>query len=115
LANATQLDLPSLGTGSLEAARGDDHIADDGVVLSGEVDIFGHPYDAVAMAAAMAAGNSWSGGVWNGNTWSGNTWSGALWTGNTWSGNSWSGNSWSGESWTGDSWTGDSWHGATWD
>ncbi len=104
----------SVGTGSLELARGTDHVSDDGVVLSGEQDIFGHEFNSPAMAALEAAGNSWSGGVWNGNSWSGNSWSGNSWSGNSWSGNSWSGNSWSGNSWSGNSWSGNSWSGNSW-
>jgi serine protease AprX len=104
----------SVGTGSLELARGTDHLSDDGIVLSGELDIFGHPFDSPATALLEAAGNSWSAGVWNGNSWSGNSWSGNSWSGNSWSGNSWSGNSWSGNSWSGNSWSGNSWSGNSW-
>ncbi|HXJ62742.1 MAG TPA: S8 family serine peptidase, partial [Actinomycetota bacterium] len=114
LTNAAQTDPVSTGTGSLEASRGDDHLTDDGVVLAGEIDIFGHPYDSVAMAALMAAEASWSGGVWNGNTWSGAAWSGNTWSGDTWSGNSWSGNTWSGNTWSGNTWSGNTWSGNTW-
>jgi serine protease AprX len=102
------------GTGSLEASRGVDHVTLDGVVLRGEQDIFGHPFDSVAMAALEALGHSWSGGTWNGNSWSGSSWSGSSWSGNSWSGNSWSGNSWSGSSWSGNSWSGSSWSGNSW-
>jgi serine protease AprX len=106
--------VPALGVGSLEGSRGDDHLSDDGVVLSGEQDIFGQPFDTVAMAPGTAAGNTWSGGVWNGNTWSGNTWSGNTWSGAVWSGNSWSGNTWSGNTWSGNTWSGNTWSGNTW-
>jgi serine protease AprX len=106
--------IPATGLGSLEASRGSDHISDDGVELRGEIDIFGHSYVSAAMAAGMAAGNTWSGGVWNGNTWSGNTWSGNTWSGNTWSGNTWSGNTWSGNTWSGNTWSGNTWSGNTW-
>jgi serine protease AprX len=99
----------STGGGTLEASRGTDHLMANGVVLSGEQDIFGQPFDSTAMAAAEAAGNSWSGGMWNGNSWSGSSWSGINWSGNSWSGSSWSGNSWSGSSWSGSSWSGSSW------
>ncbi len=104
----------SNGTGSLEAARGSDHLTINGVKLTGERDIFGRPFDAVVMATLAASGNSWSGGTWNGNSWSGNSWSGNSWSGNSWSGNSWSGNSWSGNSWSGNSWSGNSWSGNSW-
>jgi len=105
---------PSTGTGTLDGSRGTERLTDDGVVLSGEKDIFGHAFNAAAMATAEAAGNSWSGGTWNGNSWSGNSWSGNSWSGNSWSGNSWSGNSWSGNSWSGNSWSGNSWSGNSW-
>jgi serine protease AprX len=132
-ASSTQTDswhMPSSGNGSLEQSRGTDHLTLNGVVLTGEQDIFGHSFNSSAMAAAEAAGTSWSGGSWNGNdwsgdgwgddgswegnTWSGNSWSGNTWSGNTWSGNSWSGNSWSGNSWSGNSWSGNSWSGNSW-
>jgi len=105
---------PSTGIGSLEAARGEDHLTRDGVVLTGEQDIFGASFDSVTMAALEAAGNSWSGGTWNGNSWSGSSWSGSSWSGHSWSGSSWSGSSWSGSSWSGNSWSGSSWSGSSW-
>ena len=107
-------DVASTGIGSLELSRGTDHVTDDGVILTGEQDIFGHAFDAAAMAVLEAAGISWSGGVWNGNSWTGDSWSGNSWSGNSWSGNSWSGNSWSGNSWSGNSWSGTSWSGNSW-
>jgi serine protease AprX len=114
LPSSTQSWTPSTGTGSLEQARGTDHLTRDGVVLTGERDIFGAPVDTSQLAALEAAGNSWSGGIWNGNSWSGNSWSGNSWSGNTWSGNSWSGNSWSSGSWTGNTWSGNSWSSTDW-
>jgi serine protease AprX len=117
---------PSNGKGSLEAARGSQHVVLDGVVLEGEADIFGRPFDSSAMAEAARtwvggdwngntwSGNTWSGNTWSGNTWSGNTWSGNTWSGNTWSGSTWSGSTWSGSTWSGSTWSGDSWQGATW-
>jgi serine protease AprX len=103
-----QLHMLSTGTGSVELSRGKDHLTRDGVVLAGEIDIFGMPF------ASGAAGSTWSGGVWNGSTWSGSTWSGSTWSGSTWSGSTWSGSTWSGSSWSGSSWSGSSWSGSTW-
>jgi len=105
---------PSRGGGSLEDARGSDHLTRDGVVLTGEQDIFGSPFNSVAMAALESNRSAWTGGTWNGNSWSGNSWSGNSWSGSSWSGNSWSGNSWSGSSWSGNSWSGNSWSGSSW-
>jgi serine protease AprX len=109
----------SNGTGSLEASRGSDHIAVNGVLLQGEQDILGDPFDSAAMAALEAAGSSWSDGTWNGSvwtgsSWSGSSWSGALWDGSSWSGSSWSNLIWSGSSWSGSSWSGSSWSGSSW-
>ena len=61
----------STGTGSLEQSRGSDHLTLDGIVLNGEIDIFGHPFDARAVADLEAAASSWNRGTWNGNSWSG--------------------------------------------
>jgi len=101
----------SSGTGTLEAARGQDHLTRDGVVLTGERDIFGHSFDSQSIAAGSG---SWSGGCWNGSTWSGSTWSGSTWSGSTWSGSTWSGSTWSGSSWSGQSWSGASWATGSW-
>jgi serine protease AprX len=114
LPSSMQTWASSSGTGSLEGSRGSNHIARDGVVLSGEQDIFGAPVDTTALAAAEATGNSWSGGVWNGNSWSGDGWSGNSWSGNSWSGNSWSSSVWSGNSWSGNSWSSSVWSGSSW-
>ncbi|MGB8860241.1 MAG: S8 family serine peptidase [Ilumatobacteraceae bacterium] len=96
------------GLGSVELARGRDHLTLNGVVLSGEVDIFGMPF------SPGASGSTWSGGDWNGSSWSGSSWSGSSWSGSSWSGSSWSGSSWSGSSWSGSSWSGSSWSGSSW-
>ena len=109
-----QYNAPSTGTGSLEASRGTDHISMNGVVLQGEQDIFGQPFNSAAMASLEAAGSSWSGGMWNGSLWAGSSWSGSSWSGSSWSGSSWSGSSWSGSSWSGSSWSGSSWSGSSW-
>ena len=111
---ARQRYTPSAGTGTLEGARGSVHVVANGIVLTGEQDIFGNAFNSAAMAAAEANGASWSGGTWNGASWSGASWSGASWSGASWSGASWSGASWSGASWSGASWSGASWSGASW-
>jgi serine protease AprX len=123
---STQLYPYSLGTGTLEGARGSAHVVDPltGQSLSGERDIFGQAWNGVTWAPAALAGSSWSGGVWNGSSWSGSSWSGSSWSGSSWSGSSWSGSSWSGSSWSsygfssnrwsGSSWSGSSWSGSSW-
>ena len=111
---ATQTHTLSNGTGSLDAARGSHRVVDEGVAISGEVDIFGNPFSGASWSQAAAAGASWSGGSWNGASWSGASWSGASWSGASWSGASWSGASWSSKSWSGASWSGASWSGASW-
>src|SRR6185295_1094927 len=105
---ATKTFPAATGTGLVELARGHDHPTMDGVVLEGEIDIFGQPF------TSATAGSTWSGGEWNGSTWSGSTWSGSSWSGSTWSGSTWSGSTWSGSTWSGSSWSGSSWSGSSW-
>jgi len=112
--NARQFHLFSLGSGSLEASRGSSHLSLNGVLLQGEQDIFGQPFNSVKMAVLEANGSSWSGGTWNGSQWTGNSWSGSSWSGSSWSGSTWSGNSWSGSSWSSLVWSGNSWSGSSW-
>jgi serine protease AprX len=104
----------SQGNGSLELARGGDHLQLNGVALSGEKDIFGHSFQSDQMAWAAADRRSWVGGDWNGTTWTGTTWSGTTWSGTTWSGTTWSGTTWTGTTWTGTTWSGTTWSGTTW-
>jgi len=49
--------IPSTGTGSLEASRGDSHVVDpaNGATLTGEVDALGEPWDARSWSTASAA------------------------------------------------------------
>ncbi len=104
----------STGNGSLEKARGGNHLVRDGVALKGERDIFGRRFRSSSMAASAAAGTSWSGGTWNRSTWSGNEWSGNEWSANEWSGTSWSGNEWSANEWSANEWSANEWSGNEW-
>ncbi|HYA45000.1 MAG TPA: S8 family serine peptidase [Acidimicrobiales bacterium] len=113
-ANGQLLLATPTGTGLLEAGRGGVYVADNGVNLSGEQDIFGHQFNSASMAALEASASSWSGGTWNGNTWSGNGWCAKGWCTATWSGKDWAGNPWSGSRWSGMTWTGSRWSGAGW-
>ncbi len=113
---ATQNWPVATGTGTLEGARGDSHVADptDGTVLTGEVDAMGSPWDARSWREATAAGNAWTGGTWNGRTWSGSDWSGSSWTARSWRDATWSGASWAGGAWQARSWRGDTWSSSGW-
>ena len=106
---STQTWAPSLGTGSLETARGAEHLVRNGTAVTGEVAVNG-----ASWTGASWTGASWTGGIWNGASWTGASWRGASWTGASWTGASWTGASWTGASWTGASWTGASWTGASW-
>jgi serine protease AprX len=116
LGSSNSPNMTATGTGTIQATRGTNILVDPatGIALTGERDIFGHPIDTTALAAAEATGSSWSGGMWNGSSWSGSSWSGSSWSGSSWSGSSWSGSSWSGSSWSGSSWSGSSWSGSSW-
>jgi serine protease AprX len=106
----------ALGTGTLEGARGNAHVADpvNGVVLTGEKDIMGKAWKPATWCPLAASGTAWSGGTWNGTTWSGTTWSSLAWAGRTWSGTTWSGTTWSGTTWSGRTWSNAVWTGTTW-
>ena len=104
----------STGLGSLEAARGTQHVMVDGSLLEGEVTVTGAAWEPVAWVAASTLGSSWTGSSWTGSSWTGSSWTGSSWTGSSWTGSSWTGSSWTGSSWTGSSWTGSSWTGSSW-
>ncbi|NYJ06836.1 S8 family serine peptidase [Petropleomorpha daqingensis] len=112
--NATQRWRLSVGTGSLEAARGSVHVSVNGRRISGEVDVHGRTFNSRTVASGIANRSNWSGVSWSGVSWSGVSWSGVSWSGVSWSGVSWSGVSWSGVSWSGVSWSGVSWSGVSW-
>ncbi len=118
-AQAAQTWPVSTGLGSLEQARGSQHVAMDGVELVGEQHVLG-AFDAAAWAPRSAAFSAWSDGTWaggelTGGCWCTDTWSGKSWTGKSWTGKSWTSDGWTGTSWTGKSWTGKSWTGAAGD
>jgi serine protease AprX len=125
---AVQVFAPSLGTGSLDGARGSARMSWNGVALRGEVDIFGRPVDTLRLAQSLIGGTAWKGGVFNGvvwtgsgwgraltaDGWSGTAWNSATWTNNSWSNNSWSSNPWSNNSWSNNSWSNNSWSNNSW-
>jgi serine protease AprX len=126
---------PSLGTGTLDAARGTLHLVRETTTLRGERTIFdggrldllrwvgrtlrgtvwigGEWMDEVWTAACWCA-ESWAGDAWKGRSWTTLDWSGRSWTSGAWRGRSWTGRSWTGDDWQGRSWTSDTWSGDTW-
>ncbi len=95
----------STGLGSLEAARGSDHISDNNVDLTGEQDVFGSPWSAAGWPAASSSGSTWAGGLFHGSVWAGACWCGVSWTARTWSDASWGGSDWAGVPWLSHSWS----------
>jgi serine protease AprX len=112
--DAVQGFVQSVGTGSLEAARGSRHVTVNGWTVRGEVDVHGRWFNSAAVAGGMATRTNWSGTSWTGITWSGITWSGITWSGITWSGITWSGITWSGITWSGITWSGITWSSSMW-
>ena len=112
---ADQTHAVSTGTGSIEAARGGEHlVAADGTVLEGEIDLQGAPWDPAKWAPRSAAGAAWDGGVWNGNTWAGADWEGMGVSGSPLQGHTWRSEVWTGHTWRADLWLGHTWRGHTW-
>ncbi|HEY4604428.1 MAG TPA: S8 family serine peptidase, partial [Blastococcus sp.] len=119
------------GTGSLEAARGNSHVGDDTAVLSGEVDVFGQPWNGASWAKADAARQVWKGGNWRGQTLTGggwkdvsgrktwptrawtqtgvgvtvtSDWTARMWRDDAWTARMWRDNDWSARMWRDESW-----------
>lgn len=116
---ATQIWPASIGNGSLELARGGDHVVVNGQLIQGNTTILGTSWTGTSWTGTSWTngtwdGTSWTGGTWMGTSWTGTSWTGTSWTGTSWTGTSWTGTSWTGTSWTGTSWTGTSWTGTTW-
>jgi serine protease AprX len=109
----TQTWPASTGLGSLEKARGTQHVADDGVELTGERHVLG-PFDARTWASASAGFTAWNGGAWAGSPWLGGCWCSTSWTGSSWTGKAWSGTNWAGKAWSGETWSGKAWSGKSW-
>jgi serine protease AprX len=111
---ATQQWAKGTGTGTVEGARGTSHVADEGVELVGEFDIFGRAWVGATWAPTALAGTSWAAGTWNGSVWTGTCWCAASWSGTSWTGSRWIGESWNGSRWIDQSWTGSRWIGSRW-
>ena len=111
---STQTWPRSTGLGTLEGARGSDHVGDNGVDLTGEKDIFGKPWVPSTWAPASTAGTSWSSGTFNGSDWAGACWCGSSWTSLTWSSRTWSSRTWSGRTWSSTAWDSRTWSSRTW-
>ena len=124
--SAPQVNVPAIGLGTLEQARGGVHVYDpaNDVMLSGEKDIFGKTWNAASWALASKTQNSWKDGTFNGSSWTGaafgadvagqRTWTSVAWTGRSWAGSNWAGRSWADAQWNGRSWAGRSWAGRSW-
>ncbi len=107
--------VPATGAGSLEAARGSNHLTDTtGAVLTGEQDIFGAPFNAAGMASCAAGAVCWTGGNWNSRTWAGAAWAGSSWAAGAWDSRSWAGADWASRTWASRTWASRSWAGDSW-
>jgi serine protease AprX len=109
-----QYNLPALGTGTLDGARGTASLSIAGIELSGEVSIVGGDWTGARWTGARWTAGEWDGARWTGGEWRGARWTDATWTGARWTGARWTGADWAGARWTGEEWTGSSWSGARW-
>ena len=119
--NAKQTFKQSTGTGPIEASRGTAHLsADDGSILSGEIDVMGQAWVGSTWAPKSTAGTAWTGGTWNGNTWAGSdfdpslTVDGVVWTARTWRSASWNARTWRADLWAARTWRSELWAARTW-
>ncbi|RZS91054.1 serine protease AprX [Motilibacter rhizosphaerae] len=108
------------GLGSLDAARGGSYVTDGVSTLTGEVDIFGRPWNPGAWALATGTGTAWSGGSWLGTTFTGGAlgadgnWTQAAWTATDWNSRSWRDSGWDSRSWRDSGWDSRSWRDSDW-
>lgn len=102
------------GTGTLEAARAGSNVDDQGVLLSGETDIFGRPWSSDTWAGAAAAETAWNAGAWLGTPYTGDSWGGTSFASTTWQARSWREADWAARSWRSDGWSARSWRSGSW-
>lgn len=119
----SQSAVNGVGNGSLEKARGGNHVTIGGRQLVGEMDIMGKAWNSAYMASQIASGYVWTwDGQFNGSPWLATTgytvdttsWAGRTWAGRTWSGRTWSASLWQGRTWSTGVWNGSGWSSATW-
>jgi serine protease AprX len=111
----TQQISGSAGTGTLEGARGSNHVALSGVTLTGETDVFGNAWDAASWAAGARSNTAWSGGTFNGTVWTGSGWdTGGDWSAVTWTGVDWTGTNWTSRTWVSRTWVSSGWDSRSW-
>jgi serine protease AprX len=101
---STQNFAPATGLGSLEAARGSEHVSDGATILSGEVDVTGAAWDP----------SSWRDASWNSRSWRADDWLSRSWRTDGWTSRSWRTDGWSSRSWRTDDWTSRSWRESGW-
>jgi serine protease AprX len=103
------------GTGSIAASRGTSTVDDGYGALTGNVDIFGRPFDSAAWARATAAGNAWVGGSWMGVRLTGDSWSAGAWPVTTWAPANWNARMWRSADWDARMWRSAAWENTSWD
>jgi serine protease AprX len=104
----------SAGNGSIETARGTNHVLRDNVALTGEFSLFG-PFASATWAGYTKAKAAWSGGWWMGYRLAGDGWTGTSWASKTWASVTWPGVPWSGAmTWADPDWAGRYWAGRYW-
>ena len=104
------------GGGSSDKARGRFKVKKNGLVLSGELDIFGQPVSTESSTTGgVLTGATWAAGSWTGSPLLGATWAGDRWAGATWAGATWAGATWAGATWADAEWANDLWSSAGWE
>lgn len=111
------------GQGSIEAARGGNHLVDvDGNALKGEIDVQGERWNPAVWWARSSTLTAWRGGRWDGARWTGNGWdpagggslASARWSSARWSSARWSDANWSSARWSSARWSSARWSSARW-
>jgi serine protease AprX len=122
---------PSLGLGSIDAARGSLDVWVEtplgSAALDGEVTAQTDPeaidptnplgmvaYDPVSFTSTGWDATKWSATKWSATKWSATKWSGAEFEATKWSGTKWSGTKWSNADWDATKWSSTDWDATKW-
>ena len=130
--NAKTTPLVTIGDAPLTSDRQDQTVAIDGIALTGNVDVMGHPWKPT-WATGASTSSTWQLGRWNGSRFAGDvmgptgwataawatSWAGTPWPtvdgpAGTWDGLRWNGLRWNGLRWNGLRWNGTGWDGLRW-
>ena len=110
--------LNATALGSLEASRGDQHVAvvcpgsSQSTEIIGEVDAGCNAWSTDTWATDTWATDTWATDTWATDTWATDTWATDTWATDTWATDTWATDTWATDTWATDTWASQSWDAA---